>query len=306
MIRCCLLMIFIAGVACAADPSEPLTALSDQSGVTISEGDAPVLHYQRAVKSSDGKWPRANYVHPLYDLEGRVITEDFPSDHGHHRGVFWAWHQVWVGDKKLGDPWVCQDFVWDVESVRTTRVGESLSLQAAVLWKSPTHLDAAGQMVAVVREATEITVHPAQQDYRLVDFAVSLIALVDDVKIGGSEDVKGYGGFSPRIKLNPQQCFESADGIVEPVKTAIQAGSWINIADDTTGIAILSRITNPKPNDRWILRRKNSMQNAVFPGRQPVAVSKAKPTVLNYRLVIHSGDLLPTQIKKLQEEFDRP
>lgn len=235
-----------------------------------------------------------------------MITQDFPSDHGHHRGIFWAWHQVWVGDKKLGDPWVCQDFVWDVESVRTTRLGESLSLQAAVLWKSPAHLDAAGQMVAVVREATEITVHPAEQNYRLVDFAVSLLALVDGVRIGGSEDVKGYGGFSPRIKLNPEQHFESADGIVEPAKTAIQAGSWINIADDTTGIAILSRTTNPKPNDRWILRRKNSMQNVVFPGRQPVAVSKTKPTVLNYRLVIHSGDLLPKEITKLQQEFDSP
>jgi hypothetical protein len=300
------LAIFIAGIANDADPGEPLSAVSDPSGVTIVQGDAPVLHYQRAVKSMDGKWPRANYVHPLFDLEGRVISEDFPSDHGHHRGVFWAWHQVWVGDKKLGDPWVCKDFLWEIESLRTTRRGESLSVQATVMWKSPDHLDATGQLAPVVRETTKITVYPELQNYRVIDFAVSLLALVDDVKIGGSEDVKGYGGFSPRIKLNAEQRFESADGIVEPVKTSIKADRWINIADNTNGIAIIARATNPQPNDRWILRRSNSMQNAVYPGRQPVALSNVQPTVLQYRLVIHRGDLPPAQIQKLQTDFDRP
>ena len=53
-------------------------------GVELSEGDKKVFFYQRATKSQDGKYPRANYLHPLYDLDGAVITDDFPKDHPHH------------------------------------------------------------------------------------------------------------------------------------------------------------------------------------------------------------------------------
>ena len=51
-------------------------------------------------KAKDGKLARANYVHPLLDLDGEPLTEDFPADHPHHRGVFWAWHQVRIGGRQ--------------------------------------------------------------------------------------------------------------------------------------------------------------------------------------------------------------
>ena len=71
-------------------------------GVELSEGDKKVFFYQRATKSQDGKYPRANYLHPLYDLDGAVITDDFPKDHPHHRGIFWTWHyfHVTLGAKR--------------------------------------------------------------------------------------------------------------------------------------------------------------------------------------------------------------
>jgi hypothetical protein len=49
------------------------------------------------------------------NVNGNILTEDFPKDHLHHRGVFWAWHQVLIGDKKMGDAWECRDFIWDVQ-----------------------------------------------------------------------------------------------------------------------------------------------------------------------------------------------
>ena len=85
---------------------------ADADGLMVSENGKPVLYYQRKTKSLDGEFARAHYIHPLYDLDGRAITEDFPADHRHHRGVFWAWHQVWVGDRKIGDPWTTKDFAW--------------------------------------------------------------------------------------------------------------------------------------------------------------------------------------------------
>jgi hypothetical protein len=300
-----MVLLAITCVPAASGGQPRLRASFDKDGVLISAGKNPVLFYQRVTKSLDGKWPRAAYVHPLYDLGGGVITEDFPSDHRHHRGIFWAWHQVWLGDKKLGDPWVCENFVWDVQSITTMSPANRLSLVAKVDWKSPDYVDGQQQMIPIVEETTRITVHEADESSRVIDFEISLLALADGIRIGGSDDEKGYGGFSPRIKLNDRQRFMSSNGEVEPTKKAIDAGPWIDIVDETSGLAMISHSQNPGTLGAWILRRQRSMQNPVFPGRQPVALLKEKPTLLRYRLVIHDGNLSSDKITSLEQEFSR-
>ena len=298
-------LVMAVGAATLAAGDGNLHAVFDADGVTVIDGDRPVLSYQRAVKSLDGKWPRANYIHPLYDLAGNVVSEDFPDDHRHHRGVFWTWHQVWVGDKKLGDPWVCRDFVWEVRAVEVASPALPLKITAQVNWQSPAHRDAQGEMIPVVDEQTIVTVHAATESHRAIDFRISLRALVDDVRIGGSEDEKGYGGFSPRIKLTKSQRFLSSGGEVEPVKNAVEAGPWINVVDAGSGVAMMVHASNPKLGEEWpwILRRGRSMQNAVYPGRDPVSLSREQPTVLRYRLVVHDGSLTNADLDAIQQEY---
>jgi hypothetical protein len=98
---------------CTAGQNPVKIAKTDQ-GFVVTEGSDKVMVYQRKHTSRDGKYKRANYIHPLYGLDGQVLTEDFPRDHLHHRGVFWAWHQLWLSDMKIGDPWATVDSFWDV------------------------------------------------------------------------------------------------------------------------------------------------------------------------------------------------
>lgn len=281
-----------------------LTATPNDSGFLITENGQPVLQYQLTTTSKAGKWPRSNYVHPLYNLDGDAITEDFPDDHGHHRGVFWAWHQVSAGDVKLGDAWICEDFQWDTQAKKATSpTADSISIQAHVHWKSPQLQSANGQLTPVVSEHTSITVHAQQPTHRAIDFDIRLKALVPDVRIGGSDDEKGYGGFSPRLKLTKQQTFSSAMGEIEPEKKAIAAGPWIDLSDSKWGLAILTHPQNPGSPQPWILRRQRSMQNAVYPGRQPVSISTELETRLRYRLVIHRGSPSGLDFSKLQAEY---
>lgn len=278
----------------------------DEGGATVWEGDSPVLSFQSEPRSLDGQWRRASYVHPLYDLRGQVITEDFPEDHRHHRGIFWAWHQVWVGDTKLGDAWVCRNFDWDVHSLAAETPGDPVAITATTHWKSSDLTDERGDPIAVVEETMRIEAWAAQSHYRVVDFDLRLLALVEDVRIGGSEDRKGYGGFSPRLRMTGGERFVSSSGEVEPQTAAIQAGTWLNIVADDTGTAILVHRDNPQVTEEsatWILRRSRSMQNAVYPGREPVAVSMDKPTRLRYRLVVHDGTLPPETLNALQADY---
>ena len=107
-------------VSTVAEPALKTKVTAD--GVLVTEGDAKVLFYQRATKSMGGKHARANYVHPLFDLDGNVLTEDFPADHLHHRGIFWAWHQLWGGNKMIGDGWIAKDMTWDVHDLQTSHL----------------------------------------------------------------------------------------------------------------------------------------------------------------------------------------
>jgi hypothetical protein len=61
------------------------------------------MFYQQQYKAQQGKYFRCHYIHSLYGLDGEVLTEDFTADHPHHRGIFWGRHQLWFGDKKVGD-----------------------------------------------------------------------------------------------------------------------------------------------------------------------------------------------------------
>lgn len=281
-----------------------LTATLSDEGVLITEGDRKVLFYQRRPQSLEGRYRRADYVHPLYDLDGRVLTEDFPSDHRHHRGIFWAWHQVLVGDRKIGDPWEAKRFDWDVRSVEVTQSdASSIALQTHVLWKSPELRDAAGHAIPIVDERTTIRVSHGTESLRLIDFEIALRALLPDVRLGGSEDEKGYGGFSMRVQLPDGLEFRGRDGVVEPQTTAISAGPWLNLSANDWGLAVLTHPSDPGFPQPWILRRQRSMQNAAYPGREPVPLAMDRPLVLRYRVVLHRGQLDAIALDRLQSDY---
>ena len=255
---------------------------------------------------------RANYIHPLYGLDGEVLTDDFPSDHLHHRGIFWAWHQVWLSDMKLSDPWATLDARWDVYAAKIlTPDSHSRSLQLGVYWKSPLRTDSAGKQVPFVKETTTITVHSAKDDMRKIDFQIELLALENDMRLGGSEDAKGYGGFTTRIPLPDGLVFTGTHGPVEPTTLSVEAGPWLDFSGDfggtgnTSGVAILCHRSSPGYPQRWILRRKGSAQNPVYPGRDPVRLSRKKPLVLRYRLIIHRGDVTHVDLDTLQADYNR-
>ena len=287
-----------------------VTKASD--GYWFTDGDTKVLFYQLERKAlPDGQAARSNYFHPLYDLDGNVVTEDFPKDHVHHRGIFWGWHQVLIDGKRVQDQWGNRDSFWMVRDAKTASDPRSASLALRVVWESPQFTDAKGQRRPFVEERSVTRVHRAEDSIRKVDFHQQLTALVDGVQIGGSEDAKGYGGFSFRVVMPPDIRFTGAQGVVTPIENAVAASPWMDVsgtygASAKTGRSGLTVLTHPSTTgfpQPWILRARNSMQNAVYPGQHPVAIPRDKPVILRYRIVLHRGELAATEIDRLQSEY---
>jgi len=276
-------------------------------GILITENNQAVLQYNTVEKDLNGTYPRCNYVHPLFSLRGKVLTEDFPSDHLHQRGIFWAWHQVWINDQRIGDPWEIKNFKQSVEEVEFVKQPNgSVLLNTEVNWLSD-KWKKDGKVVPYLKERTSITVWPQTGQYRKIDFEIRLLALEDGLKLGGSEDEKGYGGFSVRMILPEDVSFSGPNGVIVPAETAVQSPGFVNISgsidsgNKAGGIVIVDHPDNPGYPQSWILRAKNSMQNAAWPGREPVSISNTKPLILKYSLIVYSGKLSTKKIEKLIE-----
>ena len=277
-----------------------------EESMALTENGKPVYTFQLAPKSLAGRLPRANYLHPVYSPGGTLLTEDFPTDHPHHRGIFWAWHQILVDGESVADSWACRDIQW--------RASKTMQLSHGV--RSDEHLAelevlrewAVGSTARhIVSELMTITTHKLDPDFgRRLDFKLRLRALVDGVTLGGSDDVKGYGGFSPRIRLTDDVRFQGRAGVVAPEKTAVAAGPWLDVTETLdgkfTGMTMMVHPSHPGFPLKWILRARRSMQNPQWPGRMPVALRRDAYTVLRYQLLLHDQ---PLSTKQLEQEWKR-
>jgi len=266
--------------------AQQLSWTSTDQGYQLTEDGSPRLFYQSATKSKDGKYPRANYIHPLYDLNGDIISEDFPADHLHHRGIFWTWHQLYLDGKRVADPWISEGITWNVIQTTPKVINdEQAQLEVTVQWIVDEK--------AVVEE--NLTLHYERMDPELYKLTidVALKPLVANVQVGGSEDPKGYGGFSPRIKLSETVGFFDRNGQVIPQELPVSGGPWMNVTQkgpEDPGVVILGEPEKLPSYQGWILRSKNSMQNMAFPGKIPITLPEESP-YLTFRnqLLVHQG-----------------
>ncbi len=287
-----------------------MRVIRNDQGILIMEGEDSVLQYQAKPKSLNGAYTRANYIHPLYSLDGSVLTEDFPPDHPHQRGIFWAWHQLYLSGKRIGDGWETKDINWKVDTLFTFESASQdtpVGIYPTVYWQSDLVKNQAGENINLIEEQTQILVYPKQDDYRLIQITIQLLALHDDMMLGGAENEKGYGGFSVRMRLPEGTKFSGSKGTVIPDNLPVHAGNWIDISgqleleNELSGITILQHPDNPGFPGPWILREKKSMQNAVFPypGKKLIPFPTDSPITLKYRLIIHRGRVSDLDLEAL-------
>jgi hypothetical protein len=110
----------------AADPA--VTAKREGQQIVFRAGEREVLRYQ----AEPGDFPRAEikeayrrsgYLHPIYTPAGRLVTDDFPTNHLHHHGIWMPWTKTefegrapdfWnMGDGKGRVEFVGVDQVWE-------------------------------------------------------------------------------------------------------------------------------------------------------------------------------------------------
>lgn len=267
-----------------AEKREP--AISKLGGVYLSEflKENPQLPKDSLFTNLVYAVPRSDYVHPLYGLDGEMLTKDWPADgEFHHRGIFWAWPEVEVGSER-GDLYALQRiFSRPTGNIKTVSGPVFAQVTAENLWKW-------GDSTPVVREQVDIRAYRQAGSARIIDFAIELTALKDSVTLA-TRLTNSYGGFCVRMQTPREQNIAFyTDTTGRPVRAWSDLSGMFQSNPSKSGLMILQNKDNPEYPGAWAHYENLSWVQPTFPTpdtRYPL--KKGDPLILRYRLIIHKG-----------------
>jgi hypothetical protein len=268
--------------------------------LTLLEGQRPVFAYNHGVVPPPDGVPadraRSSYIHPLYGLDGETLTDDFPRDHFHHRGLFWAWPHVRIGDRHY-DHWMLQGIAhrfvkWTAREADAS--GATLGLEN-------------GWFVGdtqVMREELRLRAWPATGDGRALDLEFTWTPLDQPVTLEGAEG-KSYGGLTLRFAPRENTVITTPKGQGKDDLTVTRL-PWADLSatfpgrDQPSGAAILVAPDHPDFPPEWLTRHYGVLCLG-WPGVKPRTFPPDQPIRCRYRVWIHRG--APDQ-KRIQQEFE--
>lgn len=88
----------------AASRPEAIVAESRDGALSFHVDNTPLLRYNFEETdppdaSIDTIYRRGGYIHPVYSPSGQTVTDDYPSNHIHHHGIWAAWTNTEFGGR---------------------------------------------------------------------------------------------------------------------------------------------------------------------------------------------------------------
>ncbi|MDX1951395.1 MAG: DUF6807 family protein [Verrucomicrobiota bacterium] len=262
--------------------------------------DRPLVTYQLE-KPKDSRVPieSACYFHPLVTPKGVTITDVAPSDHLHHRGIFFAW--VEMHGTKSADFWGWGEHA-PKQNRKIVNVGTAISTTESSAtfvanneWRAEDHVMIREEVktIASIRESAnvlriEYTLTPAE-DIKLPQWA--------------------FSGFCARVPKSENLIISSPDGTVNlPAPHHMKPDSdwpdknWYDFSfrsksGKVAGLAIINHPSNPKT--LWHNIPGIGMINPCIVAPNPIQLRKNVPLKLIYTVVAHDGPAPTTLLNQL-------
>ncbi|MBI4557649.1 MAG: PmoA family protein [Candidatus Hydrogenedentes bacterium] len=298
---------FLISFVPAASPAE-FSLKDDGTVLTVLDNEKPVLCYNYGrVDPPAGidkdRWWRSCYIHPLYGLDGDVLTQDYPPDHLHHRGVYWAWPKCQIGER-AADIWVHKDIRQRFLHWTTKQAGAGRAeIEVANAWVFSDDPE------PYVIEEVRFVVRPADERGRAIDVRLRFTNRGQEpVSFLGAAG-KGYGGFCFRPDATRKDPVISTELGVRK-KDALKINTrWADFSSRISpngpysGVAIFQHPENPGyPHSGWILRYYGFL-GASWPHLETVVLNPSESVELRYRLYIHRGTAQQARVAESHREF---
>jgi hypothetical protein len=275
---------------------------TERGTLTLREGDRRVLSYNFGDQLQPGveeRYTRSSYIHPIHGLDGEILTDDFPSDHYHHRGLSWMWPAVQIGD----DPRTYD--LWHIRGIRQffdrwiERQVESdhATLATQHVWKIDDRI--------VARDTMRLIIHRADEHGRAIDVEFRVQAGDRPVHLRGAAE-RGYGAFCLRYAPRQQTIITTDRGPLRE-DSILQWYEWADLSarfadrDAFSGIAVFSHPESDDYDSAWLLRHYGFI-GTCWPGMDSVSIEPGDSFTLRHRVYVHRGD---ASAAKVAEAFQR-
>lgn len=301
-VQCAGLLIFALAAlsATAAESQFAFKSVGDKS-LGLWEGQRPVLVYNHGIMSKTGapaSFNRSTYIHPLYGLDGEMLTDDFPKDHYHHRGLFWAWPHVKVAGKNY-DLWTVKGIYQRFERWLARNAGA----ERAILGVEN------GWFIGekkVVQERAWFQVLPSNAEGQFIDCEFEWVPLGQAVTLAGAEE-KSYGGLTLRFAPRTNTVITTPLG-TSAKDLPMTRLAWADLSaqfpgvPQKSGVAIFIAPDHPDYPPEWLTRHYGVLCVG-WPGVRPATFMEGEKIRARYRVWIHRGVPDQATVKKHYDSF---
>lgn len=257
----------------------------DDDSLLLWDGKDRVLVYNHGMLLPEGvpaDRRRSSYVHPLYGLDGEVLTDDFPPDHYHHRGLFWAWPHVRIAGQHY-DLWAIQGIEQRFER---WLVRDEAATAATLAVENGWYVGERKR----VQERIWLRVHPVAGDARCIDVDCYWRPVDEPLTLAGAEG-KSYGGptlrYAPRTDtvITTPLGNGSADLSMTPLAWADLSARFAG-RTEFSGAALFVADDHPDYPPTWLTRHYGALCIG-WPGVQAQTFPVGEPIHCRYRVWVH-------------------
>lgn len=277
------------------------TNVTDQS-LALFEGARPVFVYNHGVIQPPAGVPadraRSSYIHPLYGLDSEVLTDDFPRDHYHHRGLFWSWPHVRIGDQHY-DLWMLKGIEHRFERWLAREAGANgATLGVENGWFVGSR--------KIVREQAWVRAAPPSRDERVLDVELTWTPIDSALTLEGAEG-KSYGGLTMRFAQRTNTVITTPLGQGDKDLTITRL-PWADLSarfagrEQASGAAIFGAPYHPDYPPEWLTRHYGVLCLG-WPGVKPKTFQPGETIRCRYRVWIHRGTTDEVKSKRAYESW---
>lgn len=274
--------VLLAAIPCAGEEAQTLTAELKGDHVDVLVNGTLFTSYKF---SHDQKYP---YFWPVVGpASGKSVTTETSEPYPHHHSLFFGCDRVnggnyWQEGNERG-----QILSQGPELVNAS--GEQIVIQDTCLWQQP------GED-PVIRDTRTITLSAPDKNTRFIDFGITLEPLVY-VKIEKTNHSLFSARVVPELGVVSGGTLINAEGKTSEKGTFGVASPWCDYFGTrdgvTEGLAILQHPLNPWYPAKWFTRDYGffSPTPMYWPQGDSTALPAREPVTLNYRVVVHAGDV---------------
>jgi len=251
---------------------------------------------------------RGGYIHPVYTPKGKIVTDDYPSDHYHHHGIWFAWTKTEF-EGKHPDFWNVGDGTGRVDF---EKVGKT--------WSGPVYAGftsfqkyvalTGDALKTALNEDWDVRVYDLGSDYFVFDIiatqecASTSPLILEEYRYGGM-GVRGNREWKDKTKVSflTSEGKTRADGNATPARWCHIGGT---VDGQLVGLAVLDHPSNFRapvpvrihPDDPYFNYAPSQL------GR--FQIDPGKKFVLRYRYVVSDGQPDPKLLERLWNDYANP